>query len=195
MPRNNLWNIPKEIKVPFETRDATIRLYEKVIVEFRNSKGWLEEINIGVKQSCSLSPTLFGISIDKLESCLEEALRASIILAGIVVNLLIYADDVFLLVRCPFGLEKHLIIFKGFWSNTSILVNTDKAKVMIIKSKKITYANFVYDNNKLEEVNSYKYLGVDLHQKLNCNYNIKRRINEGWKSYFGLDNCGKSTDL
>ena len=30
-------------------------------------------------------------------------------------------------------------------------VNTDKTKVMIIKSNKITYDNFVYDNNNLEE--------------------------------------------
>ena len=45
-------------------------------------------------------------------------------------------------------------------------VSTDKTKVMIIKSKKDTYVNFVYDNNKLEEVSSYKYLGIDIHHKL-----------------------------
>ena len=37
-----------------------------------------------------------------------------------------------------------------------MIVNTDKAKVMIIKSKKDTYANFVYDNSNLKEVSSYK---------------------------------------
>ena len=37
-------------------------------------------------------------------------------------------------------------------------VNTNKTKIMIIKSKKDTYANFIYDNRNLEEVNSYKYL-------------------------------------
>ena len=30
-------------------------------------------------------------------------------------------------------------------------VNNDKTKVMIIKSNKDTYANFVYDNSNLEE--------------------------------------------
>jgi hypothetical protein len=48
-----------------------------------------------------------------------------------------------------------------------MIVNTNKTKVMIIKSKNITYANFVYDNNNLEEVTSYKNLEVDLHHKLN----------------------------
>ena len=46
-------------------------------------------------------------------------------------------------------------------------VNTDKTKVMIIKSNKIPYDTFVYDNNNLEEVNSYKYLGIDIHHKIN----------------------------
>ena len=74
-------------------------------------------------------------------------------------------------------------------------VNTDKTKVMIIKSKNDTYANFMYDNSNLEEVSSYNYLGIDIHHKLNCNYSIKKRINEGWKAYFGLENNCKETNL
>jgi hypothetical protein len=55
-------------------------------------------------------------------------------------------------------------------------VNIDKTKVMIIKSNKITYDTFVYDNKKLEKVTSYKYLGIDIHHKLNWNYSIEKRI-------------------
>ena len=40
-------------------------------------------------------------------------------------------------------------------------VNSDKTQIMIIKSKKYTYANFIYDNINLEEVTSYKYLGIE----------------------------------
>ena len=72
--RNNLWNRLEELKVPFESRAAAIRLYKNVISKFKSNEGWLRDIkcNIGVKQGCPLSPTLFGIYIDKLESCLEE---------------------------------------------------------------------------------------------------------------------------
>ena len=66
---------------------------------------------------------------------------------------------------------------------------------MIIISKKDTYANFIYDNTILEEVTSYKYLGIDIHHKLKWKYNIEKRINEGWKDYFGLENNCKSTNL
>ena len=69
-----------------------------------------------------------------------------------------------------------------------MIVNTDKTKITIIKSKKDTYANFIYDNRNLEEVTSYKYLIIDIHRKLNWNYSIEKRINGGCKAYFGLEN-------
>ena len=148
--------------------------------------------NIGLKQGCPLSPTLFGIYIDKLEGCLEEAGCAGTILAGIVIILLLYADDIVLLARCPSDLDKQLKLLKDFCSTMGMTVNTDKTKVMIIKSKKDTYANFMYDNSNLEEVSSYKYLGIDTHHKLKSNYNIEKIINGGWKAYFGLENNCKT---
>ena len=67
---------------------------------------------------------------------------------------------------------------------------------MIIQSKKDTYANFVYDNNNLEEVSSCKYLGIDIHHKLNWDYSIeKKMINGAWKAYFGLENNCKAANL
>lgn len=74
-------------------------------------------------------------------------------------------------------------------------VNTDKTKVMIINSKKDSYANFVYDKNNLEEVSSYKYLKIDIHHNPNWNYSIEKRINIGWKADFFLENNCKSTNL
>ena len=48
-----------------------------------------------------------------------------------------------------------------------MIVNIDKTKVMIIKSNKDIYDTFVYNKNKLEEVTSYTYLGINIHHKLN----------------------------
>ena len=47
-----------------------------------------------------------------------------------------------------------------------MIVNTRKPKIMIIKSKKDTSANFVYDNNNLKELSSYKLPGIDIHHKV-----------------------------
>jgi hypothetical protein len=146
-------------------------------VKFKNIEGWLKEINcnIRVKQGCPLSPTLFGIYIDKLEDCLEEAGCVGPTLTGIVINLLLYAD-IILMEMSPHDLGKQLRILNDFFSNIVMTINTDKTKVMIIKSNKITYDTFVYNNNNLEEVNSYKYLGSNIHHKLNWNYSIEKSI-------------------
>jgi hypothetical protein len=98
VPRTNLWNRLEEIKVPFKLRVVVVRLYENVISKFRNTEGWSEEINcnIGVKQGCPLSPTLFGIYIDKLEDCLEEVGCVGLTLIGIVIILLLYVMILFL---------------------------------------------------------------------------------------------------
>ena len=88
-------------------------------------------------------PTLFGIYIDKLEKCLEEASCISIILARIVIILLLYANDIVLMARCHFDLNKELRILKDFYSNMGMIVNTNKTKIMIIKSKKDTSMNFI----------------------------------------------------
>ena len=97
VPRNNLWNILEELKVSFELRAAAIRLYENVISKFKSNEGWSIDIksNSVVKQGFPLSPTLFGIYIDKLEGCLEEAGCAGMILVGIVIILVLYVAIVF----------------------------------------------------------------------------------------------------
>jgi hypothetical protein len=108
VPRKNLWDRLEEIKVPFELRVVAIRLYENVISKFKNTEGWSKEINcnIGVKQGCPLSPTLFGIYIDKLEDCLEEAGCVGPTLTGIVINLLLYVMISFLWRGVPTILER-----------------------------------------------------------------------------------------
>jgi hypothetical protein len=168
-PRKNLWNRLEEMKVPLEFKDVAIKMYENIISKFKNTEGWSKEINcnIGVKQGCPLSPTLFGIYIDKLEDCLENTSCVGPTLTGIVINILLYSNDIVLMERGPHDIENQLRILKDFFSNMGMTVNNDKTKVVIIKSNKITYDTFVYDKNNLEEVTSYKYLGIDIHHKLN----------------------------
>jgi hypothetical protein len=151
--------------------------------------------NIGFKQGCPLSPTLFAIYIDNLEDCLEDASCVGPILTSIVIILVLYIDYIFFMENNLYDLGKKLIILNEFYSSMGMTVNTDKTKVMIIKSKSITYDTFVYDNNSLEEVPSYKYLVIDIHRKLNWNYSVEKRINGWWKNYYGLENNCKPVDL
>jgi hypothetical protein len=117
VPRKNLWDRLEEIKVSFHLRDSSIRLYNNIVSKFKNTKGWSKEINynIGVKQGCPLSPTLFGIYIDKLEELLEEVGCVGPTLTDIVINqLLLYVDDIVLMGRSPHDLGEQLKSSRSF---------------------------------------------------------------------------------
>lgn len=74
MPRDKLWNVMEELGIPDEYRETFHRLYEKVRAKIKTSEGMFECFgrDIGVKQGCLLSPTLFDLYIDNLEAWLSK---------------------------------------------------------------------------------------------------------------------------
>jgi hypothetical protein len=57
-------------------------------------------------------------------------------------------------------------------------MRTNKTKVIVIKSKDITYETFIYENNILKEVPSYKYIGIYInHHKLNWYEIMEKKTN------------------
>ena len=73
VPRDKLWCRMEELEIPVHYRAVVHRLYEEVKVKIRTSSGISESFrsDIGVKQGCPLSLTLFGLYIDKLEEWLN----------------------------------------------------------------------------------------------------------------------------
>ena len=65
--------------------------------------------DIGVKQGCPLSPTLFGLYIDKLEEWLNLEGEDGVLMGKYVIRLLLYADDLILIAKSTLGLQEHLI--------------------------------------------------------------------------------------
>jgi hypothetical protein len=74
MPRDKLWNIMEELGILVGYRSTVHRFYGKVRAKIRTSERMFEcfSSDIGVKHGCPLSPTLFGLYIDKLESWLSR---------------------------------------------------------------------------------------------------------------------------
>ena len=55
--------------------------------------------DIGIKQECPLSTTLFDLHIDELETYLDEIDKDSLCLLNTVVVIILYANDVVLLFK------------------------------------------------------------------------------------------------
>lgn len=88
------------------------------------------------------------------------------IVFGLVIIVLIYVNDIFLLEKISYYPWKLLRILQEFYSKMGMIVNNDRAKIMIIECKNITHNIYFYANN-LEEVSACKYLRIDNHYKLN----------------------------
>ena len=101
VPRDKLWHRMEELGVPIHLRAAVHRLYEEVKVKIRTSDGISESFrsDIGVKQGCPLSPTLFGLYIDKLEEWLNLEGGDGILMGKYVIRLLLNADDLILIAK------------------------------------------------------------------------------------------------
>jgi hypothetical protein len=119
---------------------------------------------IGVKQGCPLSPLLFGLFIDGLEKRLN-ALEGDTppMLGQLVVRFLLYADDLAFMSHIPTGLQKRLDVLQTFCYERQLTVNVKKTKVVVFEAHKSVCQAFQYEGKVIEQLNTFKYLGVELH--------------------------------
>ncbi|KAH9324645.1 hypothetical protein KI387_004823, partial [Taxus chinensis] len=198
VPRDKLWNRMEELGIPDKFRAAVHRLYEQVRAKIKTREGMSECFgsDIGVKQGCPLSPTSFGLYIDKLEEWLHNTEGGGVQLAEYVVKLLLYADDLILISTTAQGLREHLKAVELFCQEVGMQVNIDKTKIVIFSLKrKGTHTNFLFEGRPLEIVTEYKYLGIDFHHKLSWETCRAKRIQGGWKTSYSLQNRCRKAEL
>ena len=138
-------------------------IYSKSSVQIKLREGLTAPFhdNIGVKQGCVLSPTLFKIFISDISKIFNESC-SPVKLYDERINCLMFADDAVLLSETPEGLQHTLGKVKDYCDNWHLKINTDKTKVMIFnKSGRLVKEKFTLGDNLLENVNSYTYLGLE----------------------------------
>ena len=165
-----------------------MRLYKSVRGCFRTARG-LSEFNcstIGVKQGCPLSPTLFGIYIDELETFLHEHTQETdgCLLHHVLISILLFADDVVLLSSSPKGLQRQLDALALFCDLRKLTVNLSKTKVMIFNGvKKTSHFRFLFKGEEVEITSTYTYLGVRFSgPRFSLRPTLQPRINKGYGS-------------
>lgn len=115
---------------------------------------------IGVHQSDVLSPNLFKIFINDLESLLDDS-SDPVSLKDLKLHCLMYADDIVLLSESASGLQKALNGLDNFCSSWGMTINVKKTKVLIFnKAGRIDKSIFMMGKHQLENVRKYKYLGI-----------------------------------
>ena len=195
VPRSELWNRMVEIGMPSEYRVAVARLYEEIRCQLETENGFSEYFlsNMVVKQGCSLSPTLFGLCIDKLEELVnrvakEEKLDAPKLMHQVIL-LLLYADDVVLFSYDIESMQRLLGVLETFCESSGLTVNVEKTKMMVVRTKQPQqYPTLMYKGEPIQCVQSFKYLGIDIPATNRWSGCFESRLQAGWKSYYMLEN-------
>ncbi|KAI4894756.1 hypothetical protein NFI96_009065 [Prochilodus magdalenae] len=119
----------------------------------------------GVRQGCSLSPTLFNIYINDLAVLLEQSAAPGLTLNHTEVKFLLYADDLVLLSPTERGLQQHLDLLEEYCQNWALIVNPDKSKIMIFQKNARSQESrpmFHLGDTALDHTLSYDYLGLKI---------------------------------
>jgi hypothetical protein len=138
-----------------------------------------------VKQGCPLSPLLFGLYIDALESRIVAlAGDDGPDLAGTAVKLLFYVDDLVLMSKSLRGLQKQLDELSAFCKERDLTVNVKKTKVVVFGSR-VNSSPLHYDGSPIE-VASFRYLGIELHRSGSLKTTVEHLAAAGQRAVFAL---------
>ena len=104
------------------------------------------------------------------------------------VNLLQYADDLVLLADSPTGLQHSLNLLYSYCSTWDLKINTDKTKIMVFHSRQADTNRYEFqlNNNPIERVTMYKYLGIVLSESGSLKLTISTLANQANKALFIL---------
>ena len=184
--RTGLWIRLWECGIKSKMWRIINNLYEDVRSRIRINDSDTDWFNLaeGLRQGCVLSPLLYAIFINSLADTLKEAAANGSIL-GIKLSvsdqllLLLYADDIVLLAETRDDLQRMADVLARHAREWRYEVNLKKTKYMVfstgvdgpvtstesksLKAQPITYGA---EKHKIEQVKSYKYLGVLLTESL-----------------------------
>ncbi|XP_037942285.1 uncharacterized protein LOC119675169 [Teleopsis dalmanni] len=152
----------------------------------------------GVKQGCVLSLLLFTLFLDDL----VNFLNGGIMIDGMQIKVLMYADDVVLFAESPRALQLMINRLNDYCNTWNLEVNIAKTKIIILKkfARRLACDEKWYINGKLlEVVKTYKYLGVWITYNATFETHINKRlkesklaINSTWRRALGNDTVALS---
>ena len=170
--REKLWAALEETEVSTKMINMIKAIYKNVKAKVRFGNKLSDTIHcpLGVKQGCLLSPVLFSTLINKVAQKVAEKGRMGyqFINGGKEIFSLLFADDIVLVSQTPAGLQNQINNLKLASEELGLEVNLSKTKSMIFRRGGYIgrTERWHYGNEKIETVNSYKYLGYTFTTKL-----------------------------
>ena len=160
--RQKLWGILRNRGYPEHLIQTVKSLYEgtKIMIKGNQMK---EEINQGVRQGCSLSPILFNIYMDDMIREWKKMVPSGIYLGNhVYLNLLLYADDQVIIQENEDDLQRSIYKLNQLCKEYNFHISLQKTKIMAFKGSVPIRSKIVLDDQVLEQISHFNYLGCDV---------------------------------
>ena len=182
--RHILWAKLCKMKISKKTLKLLMNMYtdSKFSVKFKYDEiSKTTESRTGCVQGDVLSPLLANLFTADLADHLSgiEYPHFSF-LNNNELKMIQFADDVALISTTPIGLQRQLNSLQDYCRKNGLKVNTDKTKIMIFRNgRKPKYnAGWKYKDEKLEVVDSFRYLGITMTYNLKLNPHMVTAFNK-----------------
>ena len=185
---NKLWKILKEMGILHHLTCFLRNLYagqEATVTTGHGTADWFQ-IGKGVCQGCILSPCLFNLHAENImrNTRLDEA-QAGIKIAGRNINNLRHADDITQRAEHEMELRSFLMRVKEESEEVVLKLNTQKTKITASH-------HFMANEEKVEVVTDFIFLGSKITVKGDCSHEKKRCLILGRKAMTNSDSILKS---
>ena len=120
------------------------------------------ESHVGLKQGCPLSPLLFAIYISDLDETLRQNQLGGLVVEGVKLYCLAYADDLALLATDAKALKDMIKCLHRYAKRKKLTINVQKTKVLAFSkgARKSSELWKTPTGESYEEVDEFQFLGV-----------------------------------
>lgn len=165
VPRSRLWDKLAKMGVGPNMLGSIQALYADVQMCVRRADGYTASFQsqLGLKQGCPLSPTLFGLYIDDLEGIWLAAGHLDLPLLGLdSMPPLLYADDLVLLSTTAAGLQRQLNLLRNYAGKWGLTVNLLKTVAVVFRDKEEKVPDrWNFASSAVPMADSFVYLGTE----------------------------------
>ena len=182
--RESLWKILRHYGIPPKLVKIIQSLYENFECQIIHNNLLSEPFTVktGVKQGCTLSPTLFALAINWLLQKVTQDKRQGIqwtILSTL--EDLEYADDIVLLSSKYQDIQQKTENLKKTACTLGLRINTHKTKTL--RNNKSNNTPVITEEEELEDVQEFTYLGSKIATNGDCDLEINARISKARQAF------------
>lgn len=192
VPRENIWKSLKRREVDNKLSNNIKNLYKNTRTYVRTGNLQSSEFvtSEGLRQGGVLSPTLFNVLMDDIIKEVKKKTRK--LQAGyrklevLRIGECAFADDLTILARNEEDMQYNMEIWKTELEKQGLKINIEKTKVMSVGEKG---SNILIKLNGsiIEQTDSYRYLGVMLHESGRNEAELNNRVESAMKIYYALN--------